>query len=114
MNLVRGLLLVEAAAFAAAALSHSGILIADPVAATAEAILAAVLLIGWLVTAWRPTWTRRTAVAVQAFALAGDLLGLTITVLAEPDRVPRHHLPRRRGRGPGGGDRARPSAAAMS
>jgi len=87
MNLVRGLLLVEAAAFAAAALSHSGILIADPVAATAEAILAAVLLIGWLVTAWRPTWTRRTAVAVQAFALAGDLLGLTITVLADPERV---------------------------
>ncbi|MGH2385354.1 MAG: hypothetical protein ACRDGB_09940, partial [Candidatus Limnocylindria bacterium] len=71
------LLIVEAAAFVAAALVHFGIIplgLEDSAAGTAESIIAVVLLIGAVVS-WRwPAWMRRVALATQGFALAGTLV----------------------------------------
>lgn len=99
MTFVRRLLVVEAVAFATAALIHLGILFRgsrdpwagsvfeDPSAGTAESIIAAVLLAGALVSWRRPAWARWTAIAVQGFALAGTLIGLYLFIRLKPDHV---------------------------
>lgn len=79
MTFLRRLLAIEAAAFAAAALVHTGVLVrgsVDPGAAIAESIIGLVLAIGAVLTWTRPEWTRRVAIGAQTFALAGSLVGL--------------------------------------
>jgi len=92
MTIVRRLLLIEAAAFAAAALSHFGILLdgfEDSAAGTAESVIGAVLFVTWIASGIRPAWTRGMALAAQAFALIGSLIGLTLVVRGVgPSTVP--------------------------
>jgi len=92
MAFLRRLLAIEAAAFAAAALVHTGVIIrgsTDPGAATAESIIGLVLAVGAVVTWSRPDWTRPVAIAAQGFALAGSLIGLYLAVRgAAPNTVP--------------------------
>ncbi len=90
---LRRLMAIEAAAFAAAALVHTGVLIGgfeDPAAATAESVIGLVL-VGGAILAWsRPTWTRVVALGAQGFALAGSLIGLylaIVTTTTVPDLV---------------------------
>jgi hypothetical protein len=81
---IRVFLLVEAAAFAAAALAHSGVLVngyQHPQARIAESLTALVLLAG-LVLSWiRPAWTRPAGILAQGFALVGTLVGLFTTAI---------------------------------
>lgn len=89
---IRAFLLIEATAFAAAALVHSGVLVQGyehRQARIAESVIAVVLL-GGLVVSWaRPAWTREAGLAVQAFALLGTLVGLfTIAVGVGPRTAP--------------------------
>jgi hypothetical protein len=91
MGLLRPLMALEAAAFAAAALVHSGVIIGgfeDPAAATAESIIGLVL-VGGAKLAWsRPAWTRRIAVSAQSFALVGSIIGLYLNLVVGPGTVP--------------------------
>jgi hypothetical protein len=92
MAFLRRLLAIEAAAFAAAALVHTGVLVGgfeDPAAATAESIIGLVLA-GAAVLAWsRPEWTRPVAIVAQGVALAGSLVGLYLVVRGVgPSTVP--------------------------
>jgi hypothetical protein len=84
--------LLEAAAFIAAALTHFGILVdgyKHRQAGTAESVIGIVLLAGWLTTFIRQSWTNRIALAVQAFALLGTLVGIfTIVVGVGPRTIP--------------------------
>lgn len=76
---IRVFLLAEAAAFAAAALAHSGVLVhgyAHQQARIAESLTALVLLAGLALSRIRPAWTRAAAIATQGFALLGTLVGL--------------------------------------
>lgn len=89
---IRLFMLVEAAAFVAAALIHSGALLAGYEhrrACIAESVIAAVLLAG-LASSWiRPAWTRTVGTAAQGFALLGTLVGLfTIAIGVGPRTVP--------------------------
>lgn len=89
---IRCFLLLEFAAFLAAALVHSGHLIAGyehPRARIAEAVIASVLLAG-LVGSWvRPTSTRGSGLAAQGFAMVGTLVGaFTILIGVGPQTVP--------------------------
>ena len=92
MEFLRRLLSIEAAAFAAAAIVHTGALIGgfeDPAAATAESIIGLVLVSGALLAWSHPSWTRRIALAAQGFALAGSLIGLYLAVRGVgPNTVP--------------------------
>jgi hypothetical protein len=85
-------LLLEAAAFIAASLTHFGILVdgyKHRQAGTAESLIGIVLLAGWLATFIRRSWTNRIALAVQTFALVGTLVGIfTIVVGVGPRTVP--------------------------
>jgi hypothetical protein len=89
---VRVFLLVETAAFAAAALAHSGVLVhgyQHQQARVAESVTALVLLAG-LVLSWiRPAWTRQAGIVAQGFALLGTLVGLfTIALGVGPQTAP--------------------------
>jgi hypothetical protein len=89
---IRVFLQVEAAAFAAAALAHSGVLVhghAHQQARVAESLTALVLLAG-LVLSWiRPAWTREAGIVAQGFALLGTLVGLfTIALGVGPQTAP--------------------------
>lgn len=87
---MKWLLLFEAAAFTTAALTHFGIIplgLDDPAAGTAESIIAAVVAAGAAVITASPPLTRRVALAVQAFALAGTFVGLYIFVTVDPEKV---------------------------
>ncbi len=72
-------LLIEAVAFAAAALVHAGIL-ADGYqhreAMIAESVIAAVLALGFFVTTVSARWTRAACLGAQGFALLGTLVGI--------------------------------------
>jgi hypothetical protein len=89
---IRVFLLVEAAAFAAAALAHSGVLVngyEHQQARVAESLTALVLLTGLALSWIRPAWTRPAGIAAQGFALLGTLVGLfTITVGVGPQTAP--------------------------
>ena len=72
MQTIRFLLLFEAAAFAAAALIHFGVIAAGhghQKAGVAESAIAAVLFTGAILTCLSRTWTRGIGLAAQAFAL---------------------------------------------
>ena len=89
---IRAFLLLEAAAFAAAALVHFGVVVhgyEHRQARIAESVIAVVLL-GGLVVSWvRPMSTREAGMAVQAFALLGTLVGVfTIVVGVGPRTTP--------------------------
>lgn len=89
---IRLFMLVEAASFVAAALVHSGVFITGyehPQARVAEGVIAAVLIIGLILTFIRPSWTRLVGLTVQGFALLGTLVGLfTIAIGVGPRTVP--------------------------
>ncbi len=89
---VRSFLLVEAIAFALAAMVHFGVLVhgyEHDRARIAESIIALVLLFGLAVSLARPALTQQAALVVQGFALLGTLVGLfTIAVGVGPRTVP--------------------------
>jgi hypothetical protein len=78
------LLVVQAILFAAASLVHAGVLLSGyehSRAATAEGIIALVLLAGLVGSLVRPASTRTIALVAQGFALLGTLVGaFTIAV----------------------------------
>jgi hypothetical protein len=90
LSIIRLFLLVQAASFATAALIHFGYLLEgyrDQGAAVPESIIAVVLL-GGLVLSWTPPpWPRRAAIAAQAFALLGTLIGTTLVALGVGPRT---------------------------
>jgi hypothetical protein len=90
--MIRLLLLLEAAAFAAAALVHSGYPITGyehGKARTAESVIALVLLAA-VVAVWiRPRLAGSVGVAAQGFALLGTLIGaFTIAIGVGPRTTP--------------------------
>jgi hypothetical protein len=89
---IRVFLLVEAAAFAVAALAHSGVLVhgyQHQQARVAESLTALVLLAGLALSWLRPAWTRQAGIAAQGFALLGTLVGLfTIALGVGPQTAP--------------------------
>jgi hypothetical protein len=89
---IRGFLIVEAAAFLAAASIHFGLLFGGyghREAGIAETVIAVVLLGGLAWTWIRPASTGRAALVVQAFALFGTLVGIwTILVGIGPRTAP--------------------------
>lgn len=86
------LLLAEAACFGAASLVHRGFLVGGyehDRAAVAETVIGAVLLLGALLTAIRPSRARAFGVAAQVFAIAGTLVGLfTVAIGVGPRTAP--------------------------
>ena len=85
------LLVLEAAAFALAALVHFGVLATgfeDQAAGTAESIIGIVLIAGAGIATAQPGWTRPIAIAVQGFALLGSLIGLTLAITVGPTTIP--------------------------
>jgi hypothetical protein len=89
---IRLFLLLEAAAFVAAASVHFSLVIAGyehRKAGVAESVIAAVLILGLAVTSLGRTWTRRVGLAAQAFALVGTLIGVfTIMIGVGPRTLP--------------------------
>ena len=89
---IRLFLLLEAAAFVAAASVHFSLVIAGyehRKAGVAESVIATVLILGVAVTSLGRTWTRRVGLAAQAFALGGTLIGVfTITIGVGPRTLP--------------------------
>lgn len=89
---IRLFILVEVASFVAAALIHSGVFITSyehPQARVAEGVIAAVLIIGLILTFVRRTWTRPIGLTAQGFALLGTLVGLfTIAIGVGPRTAP--------------------------
>lgn len=88
---VRGFLILQAAIFLAAVSIHFAVLFdgyRHRAAGTAESVIAIVLLAG-LVFTWTPSpWPRRAAIAAQAFAIFGVLVGLfTIAIGVGPRTV---------------------------
>lgn len=89
---IRIFLLVEAAAFLAAASIHLGfwsIGYENRQAGIAESVIAAVLLVGLVWSGLRPASTRRAGRMAQGFALFGTLVGMvTIAIGVGPRTVP--------------------------
>jgi hypothetical protein len=89
---IRLFLLFEAAAFIAASLVHSGVLITGyehQKARIAESVIAIVLLSAAALTWIRPRWTRKVGLAAQGFALLGTMVGIfTIAIGIGPRTVP--------------------------
>ncbi len=76
---VTGLLLLEAASFAAAAAVHAGLVVdgaAHRAAATAEVVIALVLIAALTCSRGARPWGLRCATAAQLFALVGVGVGL--------------------------------------
>jgi hypothetical protein len=92
MRKIRLILLFEAAAFFAASLVHSGVLIhgyEHEGARVAEGVIGAVLLLGFALTWGGEAWARRAALASQVFALLGTAVGLfTVIIGVGPRTVP--------------------------
>ena len=123
MSTIRRYLTVEALAFFAAALVHSGYLVPGyqhRAARIAETVLALALVAGLAVGLARPALARTAGLAAQGFALLGTLVGIfTMIVGVGPQSPPERHLPPGHGRALGlgpGGDRpgARGGAGEMS
>ncbi|TCU13457.1 hypothetical protein EV132_112155 [Rhizobium sullae] len=93
-SLVKMLLAFEAFLFAAASLVHAGLLFGGYEhwrAATAEGVIAAVLVFGLFARLIRPASARVTALAVQVFALLGTLIGaFTIAIGIGPQTTVDH------------------------
>jgi hypothetical protein len=89
---IRSFLALEAIAFVAAALVHSGVLLggyAHREARIAESVIAAVLLASLAYSWVRPSSIRGTGLAVQGFALLGTLVGaFTIAIGIGPRTLP--------------------------
>lgn len=82
--MVRLFLIVEAAAFIVASLVHRGILTngyEHARAATAESVLAAVLVVGLIVSWIVPAHLRTIGLIAEGFALLGTLVGLVMVVI---------------------------------
>lgn len=92
MRKIRLILLFEAAAFFAASLVHSGVLIQGyehDGARIAEGVIGGVLLLGLAATWAGEAWARRAALASQWFALLGTGVGLfTVIIGVGPRTVP--------------------------
>jgi hypothetical protein len=92
MRTIRMFLLIQGAAFIAAALTHFGVLLngyEHQKAGTAEAVIGCVLLGGLIVTLMRPALTRVLAITVQLFALFGTAVGIfTIAIGVGPRTIP--------------------------
>ena len=89
---IRLILFLTGASFAVAALVHRGLLVSGyehREAATAESVIAAVLLLGFALTWVWPARVRQIALAALGFALLGTLVGvLTIAIGIGPRTVP--------------------------
>lgn len=84
MTHIRLFLLVEAIAFALAALVHAGALASGyghRAAMTAESVIGAVLALGLVATAIAPQASRAIGLAAQGFALLGTCVGIVTIVL---------------------------------
>jgi hypothetical protein len=92
MRSLPALLLLEAAAYALAALVHFGLLIdgyQHAQARMAETIISLTLLAGLAVATYRPAWTPPAALMAQGLALAGTLVGVfTIMIGIGPRTLP--------------------------
>jgi hypothetical protein len=89
--LIRLLLVVEALAFAAAALVHRGAIAgyAHDRAATAETVIAVALAAGVVATWVFPARTMMAALTAQSFALLGTLVGVFVVIIGiGPQTVP--------------------------
>ena len=88
---VRLILILTGASFMVSALVHQGVLVSGyehSEAATAESVIAAVLLAGFALTWVWPAWVRPIALAALGFALLGTLVGvLTIAIGIGPRTV---------------------------
>jgi hypothetical protein len=84
MKHVLAFLIIEAAAFGAAALVHAGVLVRGfehREATIAESVIAGVLTLGLVVSAMRPLSSHTVGLAVQAFALLGTCVGIFTMVV---------------------------------
>ena len=87
---IRYFLFVEAAAFAVAALIHGGFVIEGyqhREARIAESVIAAVLVVGLLVTFVSPALSRAAGLGVQGFALLGTLIGIFTIIIGVGPRT---------------------------
>ena len=83
-QVARAWMLAEAFTLGIASMVHAGLLVpghAHPQARTAEAVIAAVLVLAAIETWRRPEHARRAAIFGQGFALVGTLVGLFTIVL---------------------------------
>lgn len=83
-QLIRIVLIVEAAIFALAALAHFGVIASGyehQRAGIAESVIGAVLLLGAGVSLIWPELTRVAGLAVQGFALLGTLVGVVMVII---------------------------------
>ena len=89
---IRLFVLFEGVAFAAASLTHFGVLMhgyEHRPAAIAESVIGIVLLIGLVLIWLLPKRTRGIAIVVQAFALLGTCIGIyTIAIGVGPRTFP--------------------------
>ena len=92
MTSIQLFLFVEAVVFGAASLVHRGLLahgLEHSRAATAETVIALVLLAAFAIVSIRPAWLRRVGVAAQGFAMVGTLVGLVmISIGVGPQTMP--------------------------
>ena len=87
---LRILLAAEIALFALASLVHRGVLVSGyehTRAAIAEAVIAAVLAAGLLLSLMRPWSIRAYALLVQGFALLGTLVGVVMIAIGVGPRT---------------------------
>jgi hypothetical protein len=81
---VRLFLFLEASSFAAAALIHAGVLTGGYEhwqAATAESVIATVLVVALAATAIVPQSSRAIGIGSQAFALVGTMVGMLMIAI---------------------------------
>ena len=81
---MRLLLLIEAAVFLLAALAHLGWTVTGYEhmrAATAESVIGAVLLLGFILAVAIPGRLRAIGITVQIFALIGTLIGVVMVII---------------------------------
>lgn len=85
-----GFLVFEVILFAVASLTHAGLLLqgyGHTRAAAAEAVIAAVLMLGLVVALASPAFARRAGLFVQGFAVAGVLVGLALIAIGVGPRT---------------------------